>query len=149
MERNDFGNYQKSTDNRGAVEFELRRLNPDMPQNQIEMYVEDLAEIPAQDVKRSFSLARQRNTRFKTPVVAQILEAYKALDFGSVPEPSKNETRGAYTNAERIHLQQVLAKYPQFRPVFDRIRPEENPNGVASEADMKEFLRLLQTVGKQ
>jgi hypothetical protein len=66
-----------------------------------------------------------------------------------VPEPSKSETRGAYTNAERIHLQQVLAKYPQFRSVFDRIRPEENPNGAASEADMTEFLRLLQTVGKE
>lgn len=83
----DYGNYrkdekrEKQQKQRQIIEEELARLNPDIKDQQVDLYAEDLAEIPPDEISAAFRLARRRNLKFKIPTVGQILDAWESLKF--------------------------------------------------------------------
>lgn len=82
MDKGDYKSFKgSSTTKKALIEFELRRLNPDMADAQIGLYIEDLTPIPENKISECFKLARLKNTRFKIPVSAQILEAWDRIKF--------------------------------------------------------------------
>ena len=69
-------NWNQSSGKRDLFSFELKRLDPHISENQISLYADDCSEIPIEKIAECFKLARQANTRFKIPIVSQIISAW-------------------------------------------------------------------------
>jgi len=92
--------------------------HPDIPAHIVEVWADDLKDIPDDSIRECFTQARRENKKYKIPNQAQVLEAWKGMK-AKVTDWRTDEPEWKSTFNQEQH-NAIMARYPEFQPYFNQ-----------------------------